>query len=57
MTETKKRYQMAFDVNKEIHTQIKILAAIRNISVNSWMARAINDRIAKETKYDDKPKE
>jgi predicted HicB family RNase H-like nuclease len=57
MTENKKRKQMAFDINPDIHQQVKILAAIRNISVNLWVARAINDRIAKETKYDDKSKE
>jgi predicted HicB family RNase H-like nuclease len=57
MTDKKKRFQMAFDVSKEIHTQVKVLAALRNISINNWMARAINDRIAKETKYDEKTKE
>lgn len=50
MTEKKKRFQMAFDVSAEIHQQIKILSAVRNISMNLWMARAIQDRIAKETK-------
>jgi predicted HicB family RNase H-like nuclease len=57
MNEKKKRTQMTFDIHPEIHQQVKILAAIRNISMNLWVARAINDRIAKETKYDDKPKE
>lgn len=57
MTDKKKRTQMTFDINPEIHHQVKVLAAIRNISMNLWVARAINDRIAKETKYDDKPKE
>lgn len=57
MTDTKKRKQMAFDIHPEIHQQVKILAAMRNISISCWMSRAINDRIAKETKYDDKPKE
>ncbi len=57
MTEEKKRYQMAFDVSKEMHTQVKVLAAMRNISISCWIARAINDRIAKENRYDEKPKE
>lgn len=48
MTEIKKRKQMAFDILPEVHHQIKILAATRNISINTWMARAIRDRIAKE---------
>ena len=50
MTDKKKRKQMAFDVSPEIHQQIKILAATRNISINLWMIRAIHDRIVKETK-------
>lgn len=54
MTEKKKRTQMTFDINPEIHHQVKILAAIRNISANLWVERAIRDRIAKETQYDKK---
>jgi predicted HicB family RNase H-like nuclease len=54
MEEKKKRKQIAFDINPKIHQRVKILAAIRNISINLWIARAINDRIAKETKYDEK---
>jgi len=57
MTEIKKRKQMAFDINPEVHKKVKVLAALRNISINLWMSRAINDRIEKETKYDDKLKE
>ena len=57
MENKKKRTQMAFDINPEIHKQVKMLALMRNISINLWMARAINDRIAKETKYDEKVKE
>jgi predicted HicB family RNase H-like nuclease len=52
MIEKKKRTQMAFDIQPEIHTQVKVLAAIRNISVSLWVTRAIKDRIVKETKYD-----
>ena len=51
MEEKKKRKQMAFDVSPDTHQQIKVLAACRNISMNLWMARAIQDRIAKETKH------
>jgi predicted HicB family RNase H-like nuclease len=54
MTEEKKRYQMAFDVSKEMHTHVKVLAAMRNISVSCWIARAITDRIIKENKYNEK---
>ena len=47
-----KRIQIAFNTSLEIHTQVKILAAIRNISISNWMTRAIKDRIAKETNHD-----
>ena len=53
----KKRTQISFDIHPEIHTQIKILAAMRNISMTLWIMRAIRDRIAKETKHDEKEKE
>ncbi len=53
MTDKKKRKQMAFDISQEMHQQVKVLAAIRNISMNLWVARAIADRIAKETKYEE----
>ncbi len=55
MINEKKRKQMAFDISPEMHQQVKILAATRNISINLWMARAIQDRIAKENRYDEKP--
>lgn len=57
MENKKKRKQLAFDISPEIHQQVKILAARRNISMNLWMNRAVIERIAKETKYDkeDKP--
>lgn len=57
MTDKKKRTQMTFDIHPHVHHKVKILAAIRNISMNLWVARAINDRIEKETKYNDKSKE
>lgn len=57
MTDKKNRKQMAFDINPDVHQKVKILAAMRNISINLWMARAINDRIAKETQYDEKSEE
>lgn len=53
MKNKKNRKQMAFDISPDIHQKVKILAAMRNISINLWMARAINDRIAKETQYDE----
>jgi predicted HicB family RNase H-like nuclease len=53
MIENKKRTQITFDINPEIKQKVKILAALRNISINLWVSRAINDRITKETKYDE----
>lgn len=50
--EKNKRKQMAFDISPEMHREVKILAAMRNISVSCWVTRAINDRIIKEKKYD-----
>jgi hypothetical protein len=49
--ENSRRAQLAFDVNEELHTEIKILAARRNISMNMWLNRAIQERIKKEHQY------
>lgn len=56
MDEKKKRTQIAFDVQPEFRQEIKVLAARRNISLNLWLMRAINDYIKKERKYDEKTK-
>lgn len=57
MTKIKKRYQMAFDVSQEMHTQVKVLAALRNISISLWIQRAIIREINRQEKNDDKSKE
>ena len=57
MTEIKKRYQMAFDVSQEMHTQVKVLAALRNISISLWIQRAIIREINRQERNDDKSKE
>lgn len=54
MIDKKNRKQITFDVTNEMHQQVKILAIVRNISMTLWIARAITDRIAKETKHEDK---
>ena len=41
MAAKKKRTQMSFDINQEIHKKVKILAVTRNISMNLWVHRAI----------------
>lgn len=50
----KNRKQIIFDVTPEMHTQIKVLSAMRNISMNLFMVRAIADKIAKENEYNKK---
>lgn len=44
----KKRKQFAFDIDPELHKEVKILAAQRNISINLWMTRAILARLYKD---------
>jgi predicted HicB family RNase H-like nuclease len=41
MIPKKKRTQMAFDIQPEIHQKVKMLAVTRNISMNLWVHRAI----------------
>jgi len=54
MIEEKKRYQMAFDVSKEMHTKIKVLAAMRNISVSLFVQRALIREINRQERNEDK---
>lgn len=48
-----KRKQMAFDIDPEVHKEVKALAARRGISMSLWVSRAIKERIDKEKKYKD----
>lgn len=43
-----KRTQISFDIHPDLHAQIKIAAAIRNISMNLWLTRAIHEALKKE---------
>ncbi len=52
----RKRYQMAFDINEELHKAIKISAVTRNISMNMWMHRAIIEKLKKEEPYKEEEK-
>ena len=45
-----KRVQIAFDATEQIRTEIKIVAAQRNITVNKWIMRAIIRALAEERK-------
>ncbi len=53
MIESKKRKQMIFDISEDIHTQVKVFAAMRNITMNRWMQKAITDRLEKEMQYNE----
>lgn len=46
--EERKIKRVVLDVTIDLHAEIKILAARRNISMNNWLHRAIYERIAKE---------
>jgi predicted HicB family RNase H-like nuclease len=48
----KKRKQIAFEILPELHQQIKISAAKRNISMTLWMQRAIQASLKEEKLYD-----
>lgn len=52
MENKQKRIQVAFDTTLDLRAEIKIWAARRNISVSSWINRAIYERIQKENKND-----
>ena len=43
-----KRTQLSFDVPKEIRTDIKIRAAKRNVSMSTWIMRAIMRQVREE---------
>lgn len=53
MEEKRKRVQMAFDTTLDIRAEIRILAAKRNITVGTWIKRAIHERIVKEQREND----
>lgn len=57
MTEKKKRTQMTFDISPEIHHKIKIIAAIRNISINLFAQRALIKEISRYERNDDEKRE
>lgn len=52
MDDVKKRKQIIFDLNEDVHREIKVFAAMRNITMNRWMQKAINERLIKEKQYD-----
>jgi len=56
MNDKKKRKQIAFDVTEEMHQQVKVLAAIKNISMNLFIQRALIREINRQTRNDDNDK-
>lgn len=48
MEEKKKRKQICFDIDPNTHMAIKIDAAIKNISMNLWLMRAIYQALKKQ---------
>jgi hypothetical protein len=44
----KKRKQITFDIDIETHTNVKMAATRRNISMNLWLNRAVLEKLKKE---------
>ena len=53
--EAKSDTMFLFRMNKEIHTEVKIRSAMRNISMGDWITQAIIQRIAVEHSYEEEP--
>ena len=51
-----KRKQITFDISAEHHNWIKSNAALRNISMNLWIKRAIQKEIDFQNQYTKLPK-
>ena len=45
-----KRKQIIFDVNPGLHAEIKAMAALKMMSMNNWMQRAILEQLKKDKK-------
>lgn len=52
MENKSKRKQMAFNIDIKLHQQIRIQAAKRNITMNLWIIRAIEEYLKKEIQFD-----
>lgn len=50
--DTRKRKQMAFDIDPELHTEIKVTAAKKSISVSFLMKIALNEYLRKERRIE-----
>lgn len=48
----KQRKQMAFDVHPDLHREIKIIAAKRNISISLWINRVLVAACKAENRFE-----
>lgn len=48
----KNRKRLIFNVSEELHKEIKVRAAFRNISITDWLMLAITQRVQEERKYE-----
>lgn len=44
--------RLLVDVPEDLHKEIKIRATVRNISIKTWVTRAIAEAIKQEKKYE-----
>lgn len=44
--------QLVIEIPAEIHTEIKLKATLRNISMKAWVLRLISREIAREKQYE-----
>jgi len=44
----KVRKQIIFDVDPDLHAEIKAIAALKKITMNNWIHRAINEQFKKD---------
>lgn len=49
-----KSVRFLFSMNSKMHQEVKIRAAMRNITMAKWICQAIATRIADERKYEEK---
>jgi len=43
-----------FRIDEDLHKEIKIRSALRNVSMGHWIIQAIMERLAKEKRYEEK---
>ncbi len=51
-----KTVRFIFCMKSKLHQEVKIRAAMRNVSMGYWISQAIMMRIASEKKYEEKNK-